>query len=283
MAISASQWFGSLGASLKSLVKMGLQSRRVTLGRLDPASGDSIVILGNGPSLRQTVDEDSPSLASMPLLAVNFAANTPEFTRLRPRYYVLMDPAFFREGADPNVGRLWENMASLTSWTMTLFVPVRDLVKVPGGVRRAVEVRTFNPVGVEGFRWLRHWAYRRRMAMPRPRNVLIPSLMIAIALGYRNIYVVGADHSWTQTLDVNERNEVVSIQPHYYAEDKKTLDHYAAVYRGVRLHEIMYSFHVAFRAYFDIEAYARSRGVGIINSTPHSFIDAFRRAPLPNP
>ena len=46
------------------------------------------------------------------------------------------------------------------------------------------------------------------------------------------------------------------------------------------LHDILLSFHIAFRAYFDVEDYARHRGIKIYNATPGSFIDAFERREL---
>lgn len=275
-----SKWVENLGASVKSVVKMALQSRKNTVGRLDTDMSGTLIILGNGPSLKNTIEEYPHVLGEHPLTAVNFAANTPEFRRLTPRYYVLVDPAFFGTNPPENVKTLWRNLSSEITWKMTLFVPVSAARVIPPEVRRQVEVRTFNPVGVEGFEWLRHKAYASGAGMPRPRNVLIPSIMIGMALGYKRIFIVGADHSWTRTLEVNERNEVVSIQPHFYADDKKELDRVAAIYRNVKLHEIMYSFHVAFKAYFDIVRYARKKGVEIYNATPVSFIDAFDRLPL---
>lgn len=280
MSHSVTSFISNVGASLKSVAKVILQSRRSTVGDRDADGGETIVILGNGPSLRQTIDSDIEKLRRYPLLAVNFAANTPEFLQLRPRYYVLVDPAFFASNPADNVVQLWKNLEQERDWRLTLFVPARCVKRVPAQVRRRVDVRGINAVGVEGFRWLRHLLYGMNAGMPRPRNVLIPSIMVALALGFKRIYLVGADHSWTRTLDVNERNEVVSIQPHYYADSAKELDRVAAVYRNIRLHEIMYSFYVAFRSYFDIEEYARSKGVKILNATPQSFIDAFEREQL---
>lgn len=118
------------------------------------------------------------------------------------------------------------------------------------------------------------------MAMPRPRNVLIPSLMLAIAMGYAEIVVVGADHTWMQTLSVTDDNEVVSVQPHFYNDGKEEQARVRHEYRNYRLHQIVESFAVAFKSYHDIANFATSRGVSIINATPGSFIDAFPRGSL---
>ena len=116
--------------------------------------------------------------------------------------------------------------------------------------------------------------------MPRPRNVLIPAIMIAIKAGFKTIHLTGADHSWLRTIGVNDNNEVESIQPHFYADDKRELRRSAAEYRGYRLHDILQSFTVAFRSYHEIARFAAKEGVKIYNSTPGSFIDAFERRGL---
>ncbi len=259
--------------TITAIGKLILLSKPSKLGK---SEGDTLIIMGNGPSLRQTIDNSIDTLKNTPALAVNFAANTPEFRSIRPRYYVLADPHFFNSG-NAGVDRL---IASLNSvdWPMTLFVPHGVAVPVNNPM---ITVRRFNMVGIDGIKKLRHAAYSRRLAMPRPRNVLIPSIMIGIWLGYKNIYIVGADHSWTRTLDVNERNEVISVQPHFYADDDKEKRRVNAEYLNYPLHQIIHSFYVAFRAYHDIEQYARTKGIAIYNATPESFIDAFARKPLP--
>lgn len=261
-------------ASAKSLAKLVLQSRPSTVSR-HKGSGGRIVIMANGPSLARTIAEERPLLASAPLMAVNFAAIAPEFAQLKPRYYVLADPHFFSDSDDANLALLRERLAAV-DWSMTLLVPVRYRHRARILYAKNT-LATFNAVGMEGFRPLAHALYRAGAGMPRPRNVLIPSIMLAIALGYDEIVITGADHSWMQTLSVTDDNEVVSVQPHFYAdgeEEKKRVRH---EYRNYRLHQIVGSFAVAFKSYHDIAAYARRRGVRIINATPGSFIDAFER------
>ena len=279
---TASDSFASLlgraGDSLKSIVKLALKSRKSTVSKV-ASSDDSIIIMGNGPSLNDAIENSFDKLTTIPTLAVNFAANAPQFTQLRPRYYVLADPHFFVATDDVNVKKLMNNLSSI-DWTMTLVVPFE--AKKRGFVidNENVKVEYFNFLAVEGFEWLENWAYASGRGMPRPRNVLIPSIMIAMKLGYGNIYVTGADHSWTKTLLVNERNEVVSIQPHFYKEDEQEQKRIKVDYLKYPLHQIIYSFYVAFKAYHKIQRYALHRGVKVYNSTPESFIDAFPRKSL---
>ena len=103
-----------LWQSLLSVVKVVLLSK---WGIKWPDIGNErqqrgIVILGNGPSLNDTVASATDFLATHDLLAVNFAASTPLFNQLRPNYYLLADPHFFKALDQPNVAKMWEAIAN---------------------------------------------------------------------------------------------------------------------------------------------------------------------------
>lgn len=273
-----SLFVGNLSGTLKSITKLILQSRRSSVMRAD---GGRVIIMGNGPSLNETIENHIDILKTTPAIAVNFAANAPQFSMLKPRYYVLADPHFFVNKQDINVAKLMSNLSELVDWTMTLFVPNSVKKHNITIANKNISIEYFNMVGVEGFQWFENLVFSRGYGMPRPRNVLIPSIMIAMQMGYKEIYITGADHSWTKTLSVNENNEVVSVQPHFYKEDEKEQKRVRTDYLNYPLHQIIYSFYVAFKSYFVIQRYATYRKIAIYNSTPESFIDAFPRRPLP--
>ena len=269
-------------ATVASLLKVMLRSRRPDRVPGAP-QGRGVVILGNGPSLRHTIDTCGERLADYDLMAVNFFATSPDYFTLRPGLYVLADPHFFEaDSDDANVRALRDNI-SRTSWPMTLFLPHgvnTDYLTsaLPGNVR----IARYNLTPAEGAPCVVHSLYARGLAMPRPRNILVPALMLALRMGYRRIVIVGADHGWTQTLSVDSDNCVVSVQPHFYADRPEELERIKNVYRGVRLHDVLQSLTIAFRSYHAIRAYADSLASApeIINATPGSFIDAFRRGEL---
>lgn len=281
--MKASQFLPTLAAGCKSLVKVALLSRPVA--PIPHGGGDAVVVLGNGPSLNETISRHEPLLASMPTIAVNFMANSPIFHRLKPAYYVLADPLFFTGTDLENVSSLW-NALSKVDHDMVLCVPrqrIKTARKLLGSSCRKVAVFGFNFVGASGFAWLEKALYSRGLAMPRPRNVLVPAIMTAIRAGYKDIYVAGADHSWLETLRVNDDNHVVSIQPHFYTDSKKELARSEKEYRNIRLHELLDSFRIAFASYHTLRRFADSAGVNVYNSTPRSYIDAFDRRDICSP
>lgn len=273
-----------LADALASFGKVLLKSRRPS-----PAGspkGERLIVMGNGPSLRDTVREYGDLLKRSATLAVNFAANTPEFSEIRPALYVVADPHFFNVEADgkskdANVVRLWKNMMEV-AWPMTLYVPVNAKIPVSIEKNQNVSVRKFNMTPGEGLKCFTHRLYRKGLAMPRPRNVLIASIMVALREGYRDIAIVGADHTWSRDLKVDDQNHVVSVQKHYYEDSKKEEERVYQEYKGYHLHDILDSLRIAFRSYHQIAAYADSIGAHIVNCTPGSFIDAFSRGKLQN-
>ncbi len=277
---SVSQFFSRFGSSAKSVAKLLLQSQKSSVKKV-AEEGERLIIMGNGPSLRKNIEEDATLLRDSRTMAVNFAANAEEFSILRPDFYLLADPHFFEgKESDPNVKKLFERLENLVDWDMTLFIPAKRSESSLGLRNPHIFVQHFNPVGVEGFRWLENAAFGSGRGMPRPRNVLIPAIMIGIQLGFREIYIIGADHSWTSTLEVDSDNCVISVQPHFYKDNNEEKARVTSVYRNVRLHDILLSMHLAFKSYHTIARYADEKGVKIFNATPDSFIDAFPRKKL---
>lgn len=265
-------------ATAASLIKIPLMSRRPTPRCRDRK--DTIIIMGNGPSLRDAMENDMETLMAFPRLAVNLSALAPEFRSLRPQYYILADIAFFLKEKTGKVPALWEALASV-DWPMTLFLPAtaRRMPEVKR-LHDNISVKFYNLTPAEGWRWLMHPIYDSGLAMPRPRNVLIPSIMAAMREGFRRVALIGADHNWSKTLWVTERNCVVSVQPHFYKDDDKELRRAEEIFKNVRLHEVYENYAIAFKSYHTLKAYTDRCGVEIINTTPGSFIDAFPRRKL---
>ena len=180
-------------ATLKSIAKIVLQSRPVK--NMPAPEGSRIIVMGNGPSLNDTIASHLPLLKSTPSMAVNFAALAPVFFDIRPRYYVLADPHFF--GASDNGGNLDKLRQALArvEWKMTLFVPAKFL-KAARKHYSGLDLKPFNFIGLEGYDAFTHAAFSAGLGMPRPRNVLVPAIMLAIGMGYKEVVITGADHSW---------------------------------------------------------------------------------------
>lgn len=271
----------AFGDSLASLIKVPLMSGRPSPKTpLASDKGDTIIIMGNGPSLRDAMNDDMEVLMAYPRMAVNLSALAPEFRTLRPDYYILADIAFFLKEKTGKVPQLWETLRSV-DWKMTLFLPasarkMEEVKRLPANIR----VKYYNLTPAEGWRWLTHPLFDAGLAMPRPRNVLVPGIMNSIREGFSRVVLIGADHNWAKTLWVTDRNRVVSVQPHFYKDDDAELKRAEEIFAGVHIADVYRNYAIAFKSYFDVKDYTERRGVQVLNATPGSFIDAFPRIRL---
>lgn len=269
--------------TLATLIKVLLWSRPV---KLPVKQHTEMLVLGNGPSLKTLLANHSGFLKDKDLMAVNHFADTDAYVNVKPAYYMINVPEFWTDQVDADVlqkkQRLIKNLVVKTDWPLHLVLgngarKSKDWVNLP--VQNPnISLHYINPTPIEGFKPFRYFCYKHNCGMPRPHNVLIPSLMTAINMAYKTIYVAGADHSWLKDLYVADDNTVYLTQKHFYDAQKAQPDVMKKMGRGQRrLHEILHKFMLSFKAYFDINDYGKSQGVKIYNITPNSFIDAFER------
>lgn len=273
-------WCGKMEQSMLSIVKVALLSRKPSPLPRDFRNHNELIILANGTSLNDTVAENRQFIENKTLMAVNFSVLSPMFRELKPELYLIADPLFWivPEKRDS----LFVALAKNTDWDLHLFIPVRasgnkEWQKIVS-TNPQIHIHLYNTTPVEGFNALSNFLYRKGLGVPRPHNVLIPSIAIGLRLPFRKIYLAGADHSWLPEISVTEDNQVLMHQKHFYDNTSSKADTVKQEdLNPARLHTILYHMHVAFKAYFTLLDYARTLGKEIINITPGSFIDAFPR------
>ncbi len=248
------------------------------------------VILANAPSLKKSIEEYKEFLQDKDLFAVNFFWKSEYFLELKPKHYIILSTNYWAEGKtdinDKGRKETFKKLVELTTWPMYLYVPTiakkhkawKELIARNPNIK----VHYLNITPVEGFQWLNFWLYRHNLGMPRPHNVLIPSIKLAIEMQYEKVYLFGAEHSWLQSIYVAENNKVYLVQRHFY--DKKA-PKAEVMYKGTtneerNLADVLTKFVYTFQSYYELEDYARKNGVKILNATKDSYIDAFDRINL---
>ena len=292
LLICIQSWFSNLGKTFASCIRILLQSTFSNILAIKFNQKEVCLILGNGPSLKQTIDTyPSETLQQFDLMAVNQFADTDYFSVLKPKFYLLNAVTYFQEetALSPlyqNLRKeLYKSLSEKITWDMYLIVPFRakkssnfkDLLNSNPHIHAVY----FNQTPGEGFTCFTNFVFNRAWAMPRPHNVLIPGIMHAIHLNYKTIAIVGADHSWLGEISVNNNNEALVHQKHYYDEQtsrpEKVQDY---ITRPRKLHEILHKFYLSFKGYWDIDTYSKKRKVSIYNCSEVSMIDAFERKSL---
>jgi len=266
-----------------TLFKVLLLSKTV---KLPPKTNDDLVILGNGPSLNGFLNQQFDFLQDKTAMAVNHFADSDIFEQIKPEYYLINVPEFWTDNVDNDVlakrNKLINNLIDKTSWSMNLILGTgarqSDIWQSIAVKNKNIRLFYINPTPVEGFRPFRYFCYRKNCGMPRPHNVLIPALISAVNMQFKNIYIAGADHSWLSEIFVADDNTVYLTQRHFYDELTARPDVMKKMGKNKRkLHEILHKFMLSFKAYFDINDYAKSRKSTIYNITKDSYIDAFER------
>jgi len=224
------------------------------------------------------------------LLVVNAFANSKIYEECKPDYYVMADPQFWNainpiEDANHFRDNVLTNIVSKTDWPLIIYIPYEakktTVFKDLSLRNRNISIKYYNKTSISGHPRISNFLFRHQLGMPRPQNVLIPSLMISIHMGFKTIYLAGADHNWHQNLVVNENNLVFLKQPHFY-DDKVEYQLVRNVYTGepIKLHDQFESLQITFKNYFAIRDFASSQNAEIINISEVSNIDAFRRLSL---
>ena len=274
---------GDLWQTFLSVVKIVLQSKWHTQLPDALSNPNELLILANGPSLNDTVTSHPDFVRGKTLLAVNFAVNSPLYEELKPELYLIADPLFWI--VPEKREQLFGTMARKTTWPMTFFVPTRalkdkawqELIAMNSNIRLCI----YNTTPIEGYQGFCDRVFRAGLGVPRPHNVLIPSIAVGLRMPFQKIYLAGADHSWLPEISVTDDNVVLMHQKHFYDQNQsKAATVSQENLKSARLYTILHHMSVAFKSYFVLEAFAQKMHKEVINVTPNSYIDAFKRMKL---
>ena len=253
-------------------------------GRTEGALSDELALLANGPSLA----DELPRLlagarAGCDFLAVNYFAEHEAFERLRPAYYVLSDPQFFRASAQRDrVAALYRTLTRKVTWPMTLYVQYYNPERFD--YRAAlpnpnIRIVRFHTQLYRGFRGVEFWLFRRGLGSANFGTVVQVCEYVALLLGYKTLELYGVDHTLLDGLCVDEENRLCRADGHYYDAAPATPK---PIFQKVPHRPYTMSVYLAevaelFRGHEVLRDYAASLGARIINRTRGSMIDAYER------
>lgn len=251
--------------------------------RLKDSSNDELFIISNGPSLNDDIQDFKDILRDKHTLMMNNAILTSLFQEIKPKYYILMDSLYFigdtynvfsrsdYDDANATIQRVWSALNALRD-DMYLFVPY-IWRKKPNIANPKLYIKTYGITKYKGFDVLAKYLFARSLALPSHSNVLVPSIVCALAMGYKRIYLLGCDHSWYQNYHIDKDNHLSIQYHHFYKEKKNSID-----LSGLDIATALCDTGGVFRAYKVLDRlFAES---SIINLSSDSMIDAFPRDTL---
>lgn len=233
------------------------------------------VVLGNGPSLKECLNNHIEVLDQKDLIAVNNFCFSEYFMILKPKYYILADPQFFDCKYSNEAVNLQEDFLreiDKTNWGLFLFLPYQArkstfVEKI--NKHEFIKIIYYNITPINCFSSIECWLFCHNLGMPIAQNVTCAAAFIMINLGYRCIYMLGIDHSWLKNFYVNDNNEIVFGDHHFYGNSE--------IKRGYSLGEWLLQLSITFNTHQRIHNYAIKKGTRIYNSTYGSYVDAYER------
>lgn len=254
--------------------------RAGTVGERRP----TMAVLGNGPSLKGELEELLCDHASRDFMAVNFFAEDERFMVLRPAYYVLSDPMFFRRTSlRERIEQFYRTLNERVTWPMNLYVQYYNPEHFDYRAHLTnplIRIVRFHTITYYGFRAVRHWLFNHGLGSGNFGTVVQVGELIALQLGYRRVELYGVDHTLLEGLTVDGENRLCRADRHFYDDD--TTPHLKPMMQKVP--EVPYTMAVylqevadLFRGHELLRDYADSLGAEIVNCTRSSMIDAYRR------
>lgn len=245
----------------------------------------TVFVLGNGPSLKEIIDDNLEFLSAQNLVVVNDFFFNKNFTTLKPKVYVIADPGYWESQVSPEMVTLTKEMHEKiingVTWEMFFFVPTP--VYKTNHFQQAfksntnIKVMPFNATAIISSKPIRYFFYDKLLAKPFSGNVIGSALFISLQMDVEKILLFGVEHSWSKSLFVDEQNRTCIVNEHFYTniqESKVWLKSNAEPYR---IYEALRDISVMLGGYKELDEYARYRGINIYNCTLNSFIDSFER------
>ncbi len=238
------------------------------------ASGNCC-ILANGPSLKQAFIDNEVLIDGNDVFCVNMFCQSEHFSKVRPRFYFLVDEEFFNPSNDFTKGQVDFLIKAFNQIDWEMFLVISSST-TNGGLLNGlhnplVKVLRWNTTTVNGGSSFRRLVYSMRLGMPKCQTVTNFALMAAVNMRYNKVFLYGADHTWTRDLMVNDQNQTCYGDRHVYDTKVSYRTMNCSIASQLR------DFANMFETHWHIESYSKSKGVKILNCTKGSFVDAYDR------
>lgn len=255
---------------------------------------EKMVIIGNGPSLNESVVKYKEEILANDRMAVNFFASSDLYEQLKPNIYVFADPAFFDipDNQKKSIEALFQHLIQKTNWSLRIFVPyearnAKLLATLHVNPNIKVDYYFTKDQNVGSISKFEAWD--RNLIGPPRQNVINVALYLSLYWGYKETYLIGVDMSSLEDIRIDQKtNELFSLDSHFYNNkgvysDKKLFDFKRGRIRSDwKLHEYIYAFGRMFEYFYDLKEYADCKGLKVYNASEYSWINVFERKKLKN-
>lgn len=245
----------------------------------------TVAVLANGPSLKEVLPDltSKEEFRGVDFIALNLFALENTFFDIKPKHYCLADPMFFKETHRiDNVLKLFKILEEDVNWEMNIYIPSHCLLEFLNFSKlknKYIKIVCVNNTHYHGFEIFRHYFYNNNFAMPNAQTVANLAIYVGINSGYSKLNLYGVDHTFFDSLCVNDKNEVCNRETHFYSDGQPVLK---PIRRNDNDEVFKMSYYVEsiqkmFKSHDLLSAYANYKKVEIVNYTAISLIDSYKR------
>ena len=252
---------------------------------------DTMVVIGNGPSLKDSLEKYSDNIIKYDRIAVNYFAATDAFEKIKPNFYAFADPMWFggKQEFKEGVDSLLKTLLQKTTWDMTIILPqmaqsmpISKLLLTNAHIKLAFYYDGYyTPKGMAYFD-----ALDNNFVDPPGQTVLNICVWFAIYQSYKETYIIGADTSFFRDIKVDQQTNILyTIDQHFYDnnevyKDTGLFDANHCRKMSLTITKLFEDVGGMFRDYEVLSQYARWKGVKLYNASEYSWVDSLERKKL---
>lgn len=271
--------------TIASLLMVVRYSRFVNKFPKSPLERDTCFVLGNGPSLNADLEKYNDFSCMGDVWCVNQFGESQLYEIIKPKHYVFADPSYWGEVESAKLiemrNQIFESLIKKTNWPLSIYAPFQAKNYFNQIFQSATNIRLifYNNVPVRGHKKVVEFFYKHGLGMPMVQNVLVAALFLSIHRGYKKIILLGADHSWHQTLQLDDSNRVCYQDRHFYETEAKLVPFTMGGHEQetFTMPQLFFAFANMFEGYWKIKEYSKFVGAEIYNASSVTYIDAFKR------
>jgi hypothetical protein len=236
----------------------------------DVRRSERCFIIGNGPSLS---DIDLGRLHGSDCIIVNHAYKSEKLLNLEPLYWVIADPLFWKK-SDDYLSPIFDAMlAQLPKTCLFMHRAALYFLSKEKALHEKVRFYDMSSIAEDDFPLI-HADFAQPM-QNYAQNVLCPSILLAMYLGYKEIYLLGFDHSWWAYTeeDITEGRSIPHVYKNSVVDERIAKECFRDLgYEGLR--KTIDRQRLEYKA---IRYYAEYQNIHIYNASLGGELDCFKR------
>lgn len=227
-------------------------------GLKNSCQGEKCFIIGNGPSLKR---EDLDLLKNEKTFAFNRIYSMYPYTDWRPTYYMIIDKAIIHTMNHENEKELGAGYIFVADRRLAQKYKDQNAHQI--GKEVSVPIHIYKRVPIKNIK------EDVSQCFSFPQSVTITAFELAFYMGFKEIYLLGVDHSFAVEIDASGKKHTnKGIESHFKEDNDKSL--YASCIDALT------------KEFETCKRYADQHGVKVVNVTRGGKLEVFERDSLEN-